>query len=246
LRSGCGLVTLAVPAALNPIFATALPEVMTVPLPGSDSYLSAADYEQITNLLADKDALVIGPGIGLAPETGELVLRLHRRVHLPIVLDADALNLLAQNTLSIADAAGPRLLTPHPGEMARLTGLRTTEIQADRLKAADWLAEAEIRDGHEIITVLKGAGTVICSSKGGWAVNSSGNNGLAVGGTGDVLAGFMGGLLAQAYLPWEAAAIGVFLHGLAADLLAQEQQHGFTAGEVAAALPWAISTLQQK
>ncbi|WP_417910035.1 NAD(P)H-hydrate dehydratase [Candidatus Electronema sp. PJ] len=246
LRSGCGLVTLAVPKALNPIFATALPEVMTVPLPGSDSYLSAADYEQITNLLADKDALVIGPGIGLAPETGELVLRLHRRVHLPIVLDADALNLLAQNTLSIADAAGPRLLTPHPGEMARLTGLRTTEIQADRLKAADWLAEAEIRDGHEIITVLKGAGTVICSSKGGWAVNSSGNNGLAVGGTGDVLAGFIGGLLAQGYIPWEAAAIGVFLHGLAADLLAQKQQHGFTAGELAAALPWAISTLQQK
>lgn len=165
---------------------------------------------------------------------------------MPMLVDADALNLLAQEPSCITEIEGPRLLTPHPGEMARLTGLRTTDIQADRLKAADWLAKAEIRAGHEIITVLKGAGTVICSSKGGWAVNSSGNSGLAVGGTGDVLAGFIGGLLVQGYIPWEAAAIGVFLHGLAADLLVQEQRHGFTAGEVAVALPWAISTLLQK
>jgi NAD(P)H-hydrate epimerase len=244
LRSGCGLVTMAVPAPLNPIFAACLPEAMTVPLPHSEKNLATADYDLISDLLADKDALVIGPGIGLSPDTGELVLRLHGRSSLPMLLDADALNLLAQNILTLADTAGPRLLTPHPGEMARLTGLRTSEVQADRLKAADWLAEAEIRDNHEIITVLKGAGTVICSNTGGrWAVNSSGNSGMAVGGMGDVLAGFTGGLLAQGYSLWDAAAAGVYLHGLAADLLAQERPQGCTAGEAAEALPLAVNAL---
>ncbi len=240
LRSGCGLVTLAVPKALNPIFETALPEAMTVPLPHSDGCLSVADYEHIAALAADKDAVVFGPGIGMAPETGKLVLRLHRRLSQPMLLDADALNLLAQDILALTDSGGPRVLTPHPGELARLSGLSAAEIQADRLKAADWLAEAEIRDRQEIITVLKGAGTVVRSNKGRWAVNSSGNSGMAVGGMGDVLAGFTGGLLAQGWPLWDAAAAGVFLHGLAADLLAQERRHGYTAGETAAALPLAF------
>lgn len=240
LRSGCGLVTLAVPKALNPIFETALPEAMTVPLPHSDKYLAAADYKLIRILMADKDAAVIGPGIGTAPETGELVRRLHRELPVPLLVDADALNLLALEPSCIMETAAPRILTPHPGEMARLTGRKTAEIQADRLKAAGWLAEAAIKNKHEIITVLKGAGTVVCSNKGRWAVNSSGNSGLAVGGTGDVLSGLIGGLLAQGYPAWKAAAAGVFLHGLAADLLAEERRQGYTASEVAAALPLAL------
>lgn len=246
LRSGCGLVTLAVPKALNAIFATALPEAMTVPLPRSEQSLSAADFELIAELAENKDALVIGPGIGLAPETGKLTQRLHRRISRPVLLDADALNLLAQNILTLADSGGPRILTPHPGELARLTGLSAGEIQADRLKAADWLAEAEIRGGHEIITVLKGAGTVVRSNKGRWAVNSSGNSGMAVGGMGDVLSGFTGGLLAQGWPLWDAAAAGVFLHGLAADLLARQRRQGCTAGETAAALPLAVMELELK
>ncbi|MCW5205944.1 NAD(P)H-hydrate dehydratase [Desulfobulbus sp. F5] len=245
LRSGCGLVTLAVPAELNPIFAASLPEAMTVLLPHSDGCLSSADYKLIRILMADKDAAIIGPGLSTAPETGKLVRRLHQELPAPLLVDADALNLLALEPCCIRETAGPRILTPHPGEMARLTGLRTAEIQADRLKAADWLAEAEIRDNHEIITVLKGAGTVVCSNKGGWAINSSGNSGMAVGGMGDVLAGFIGGLLAQGYTPWDAAAAGVFLHGLAADLLAEERRQGFTAAEVAAALPFAVTQINQ-
>jgi NAD(P)H-hydrate epimerase len=119
--------------------------------------------------------------------------------------------------------------------------MSTAVIQADRLKAADWLlAEA---GKHEIVTVLKGAGTVVCSNKGGWAINSSGNSGMAVGGMGDVLSGLIGGLLAQGYSPWEATAAGVFLHGLAADILAVERQQGYTASEVAAALPFAFMQL---
>jgi len=242
LRSGCGLVTLAVPKALNPIFATALPEAMTVPLPNSERCLSVADYKFIRILMADKDAAVIGPGLGMAPETGKLVQRLHHELPMPLLLDADALNLLAQDAAgSISETEGPRILTPHPGEMSRLTGLHTSTIQADRLKAANWLAEDMGK--HEIITVLKGAGTVLCSSKGGWAVNSSGNNGMAVGGMGDVLAGLLGGLLAQGWSLWDAAAVGVFLHGLAADILASERQQGYTASELAAALPLAFMQL---
>jgi NAD(P)H-hydrate epimerase len=241
LRSGCGLVTLAVPHSLNPIFATALPEAMTMPLPHSDKYLSSADYKLIRILMADKDAAIIGPGLGTAPETGTLVRRLHQELPAPLLVDADALNLLAVEPSCIRETAAPRILTPHPGEMARLTGMSTAVIQADRLKAADWLlAEA---GKHEIVTVLKGAGTVVCSNKGGWAINSSGNSGMAVGGMGDVLSGLIGGLLAQGYSPWEATAAGVFLHGLAADILAVERQQGYTASEVAAALPFAFMQL---
>jgi NAD(P)H-hydrate epimerase len=246
LRSGCGLVTLAVPAALNPIFEAALPEAMTVPMPHSEKNFSEADCDLISRLAEDKEAVVMGPGLGLELETGELVRRLHRRLKQPVVFDADALNLLAQRSLCIAGSGGPRVLTPHPGEMARLTGIKDIGvIQADRLRAASWLNGAEIKNGHEIITVLKGAGTVVCSSTGRWAVNSSGNSGLAVGGTGDVLAGLIGGLLAQGHPPWDAAAAGVFLHGLAGDLLAETKSRGFTASELAAALPLAFMRISQ-
>lgn len=241
LRSGCGLVTMAVPAALNPIFEAALPEAMTVPMPHSEKTFSEADFDLITTLAENKEAVVMGPGLGLELETGELVRRLHRRLKQPVVFDADALNLLAQRPLCMAGSAGPRVLTPHPGEMARLMGIKDIGVvQADRLRAASWQNGAEIKDGNEIITVLKGAGTVVCSSKGRWAVNSSGNSGLAVGGTGDVLAGLIGGLLAQGHPPWDAAAAGVFLHGLAGDLLAETKSRGFTASELAAALPLAF------
>ena len=241
LRSGCGLVTLAVPADLNPIFEAALPEAMTVPLPHSEKTLAEADYDLICKLAENKEAVVMGPGLGLELETGELVRRLHRRLKQPVVFDADALNLLAQRPICMAGCAGPRVLTPHPGEMARLLGMKDISvIQADRLRAASWQNGAGIKDGNEIITVLKGAGTVICSSKGRWAVNSSGNSGLAVGGTGDVLAGLIGGLLAQGHPLWDAAAAGVFLHGLAGDLLAETKSRGFTASELAAALPLAF------
>ena len=238
LHSGCGLVTLGVPAELNPIFETSLPEAMTIPLPCSAKTFSMADYDQIMELLAGKGALVIGPGLGTDPDdTGALVQRLYRELNLPVVVDADALNLLAREPDFIKDVAGARILTPHPGEMSRLTSLSTRDIQADRLQAANWLGDIQINKGHEIITVLKGAGTVICSSQGPWSINSSGNNGMATGGMGDVLSGLIGGLLVQGYSPCDAAEIGVYMHGLAADLLAEKRPHGYLASEVAAALP---------
>ncbi len=244
LHSGCGLVTLGVPAELNPIFEASLPEAMTIPLPCSAKTFSMADYDLLMEVLDGKGALVLGPGLGTDPDTGVLVRRLYRDLNLPVVVDADALNLLAQQPDCITDVAGTRILTPHPGEMSRLTRLSTGDIQTDRLQAANWLGDIQINKGHEIITVLKGAGTVICSSQGRWAINSSGNNGMATGGMGDVLSGLIGGLLVQGYAPWDASGIGVYMHGLAADLLAEEQPHGYLASEVAAVLPLAARKMK--
>ena len=222
LRSGSGLVTLAVPHLLNPIFETSLPEAMTVPLPSSARRLSVDDHEQILDLLAGKAGVVIGPGLGTARETGELVLRLYRDLELPMVVDADGLNILARHREEITVVAGPRILTPHPGEMARLSGLQTADIQQDRLAAALWLRDRKT-GGHSIITVLKGAGTVIAETGGRWAVNGTGNPGMASGGSGDVLAGLLAGLAGQGIAPFQAACAAVWLHGRSGDLAAAEK-----------------------
>nr|MDU9043434.1 NAD(P)H-hydrate dehydratase [Candidatus Electrothrix aestuarii] len=245
LHSGCGLVTLGVPEGLNAIFETSLPEAMTVPLPNSGKMLSVADYAVIAELLIGKSALVIGPGMGTAPETGALVRRLYRELRLPMVIDADALNMLAEEPETFKKSGGVRILTPHPGEMARLTGKTVATIQRNRLEAAHELVKDLAHDDHEIIVVLKGAGTVLSSCTGDWAVNSSGNHGMATGGMGDVLSGLIGGLLVQGYSPWEATALGVYQHGLAGDILAEDCTQGFTASQVAAALPQAFMRMKK-
>ncbi|MCI5149440.1 MAG: NAD(P)H-hydrate dehydratase, partial [Candidatus Electrothrix sp. MAN1_4] len=240
LHSGCGLVTLAVPAALNLIFEIGLPEAMTVPLMHSKKHFSHADYDLICEQLIERDAIVIGPGLGTSSETGSLVRRLYQEVKLPMLIDADALNLLAAEPKVFGKSGGVRILTPHPGEMSRLTGKSLAAVQKDRLGAAGQLATELMHNEHEVIVVLKGAGTVVRSSAGHWAINTSGNNGMATGGMGDVLSGLIGGLLVQGYTPWQAATLGVYQHGLAADILAEKNSHGFTASEVAMALPKAF------
>jgi len=238
LRAGTGLVTLAVPHELNPIFEAGLVEAMTIPLPNSATCLSIDDYDLIRDRLQGKDALVIGPGLGTAAETRELVLRLYRELDLPMVVDADGLNILAMDPDRIARPPGPRILTPHPGEMARLTGLTSGEVQADRLRAARrFTADTGTDVDNGVTLILKGAGTIICDPDGSWAVNTTGNPGMAAGGMGDVLSGLVGGLLAQGYAPAAAARLGVYLHGLAADRLAPERRQGYLASEVAAVIP---------
>ncbi|MCI5136625.1 MAG: NAD(P)H-hydrate dehydratase, partial [Candidatus Electrothrix sp. AW2] len=139
------------------------------------------------------------------------------------------------------------IFTPHPGEMSRLLGKSVVAVPKDRLGGAEQLFnEIMQQNPSEVIVVLKGAGTVVRSSTGDWALNRSGNNGMATGGMGDVLAGLIGGLLVQGYTPWEASAIGVYQHGLAADILAEKTSHGFTASEVADALPTACMLIRDK
>lgn len=240
LRSGAGLVSLATPAALADLAVSALPEAMTIGLLQATAHADLADLESIGNELPGKTALVLGPGLGKEPATGRLVAELYRLVPQPMVVDADGLNLLVIQGVDLKLAAGPRILTPHPGEMVRLTGLTTAEIQADRLATARDFATA-----NHVHLVLKGPGTVIAAPDGQLAINSSGNQLLAAGGSGDVLAGLIGSLLAQGLPPWQATGLGVFGHGLAADRLrnAGNLTLGTLASELADELPGVFSQL---
>ena len=237
LRSGAGLVTVASPRSLNDVLEAKLLEAMTFPVPETES--RALSKEALTPLLtfaADKTAIAIGPGLGTHPETQTLVHELLASVSRPIVLDADGINAVAGHRELLGRAQAPLVLTPHPGEMARLLGCSTTDVQRDRLGVAARLAQEK-----KICVVLKGAGTVIAGPDGRLAVNSTGNPGMATAGTGDVLTGMLTGLLAQGLPPWEAACAGVFLHGLAGDLAASDQgEMGLIAGDVLRAIPRAI------
>ena len=238
LRAGAGLVTLGVPASLNDILEVKLTEAMTLPLPEAAGAraLGRAAWEPIAEFLNEnhgKFTVALGPGIGTHPETRELVARLGRDLAWPMVIDADGINNLAGDDAGLKAAAAPRILTPHPGEMARLVGLTTPAVQARRL---DLARETAAKLG--VILVLKGAQTVVAAPDGRASLNATGNPALASGGTGDVLTGLIGGFLAQGLAPWDAARLGVYLHGLAADFFVSHHgQRGMIAGDLLAVLP---------
>lgn len=241
LRSGTGLVTFCVPQQLNTIFETAMLEAMTIPLPKSlHGRLSIEDHDLIEQAVYGKQAIIVGPGIGVEEETAELAAKLYQEVLLPMVVDADGLNILAAHKGIINSPGGPRILTPHPGEMARLLDATAKDVQEDRLQSASLLAKE-----NNVYVVLKGAGTVIADPDGHIAINPTGNPGMAAGGMGDVLSGIIGGLLAQGLSPWQAACLAVYAHGLAGDILAEETGVGFgyLAAELANRLPLAFNEL---
>lgn len=215
LRAGAGLVTLACPAGMQQIAAAHLVEVMTAPLVEVDGAVSLQAMEALLELSDGKQAVALGPGLGTSEETGALIRRFLKDTLLPVVIDADGLNALAGH-LEILDQRRERatVLTPHPGEMARLCGRPIAEIQADRVGAARNFAMA-----HGIVLVLKGARTITAFPDGKVRINGSGHAGMASGGMGDVLTGLVGGLLAQGMEAGGAAALGVYLHGLAGDRL---------------------------
>jgi hydroxyethylthiazole kinase-like uncharacterized protein yjeF len=243
LRAGAGLVTLGIPASLNDILEVKLTEAMTLPLPEAAEAraLGALAHTPIMKFLDGKMTLALGPGLGTHPETRDLVRRLVHDLACPMVIDADGLNNLAGDTAGLTDGPGPRILTPHPGEMARLVGLATPEVQARRL---DLARETAARFG--VTLVLKGAQTLVAAPDGRASLNSTGNPALASGGTGDVLTGLIGGFLAQGLAPWDAARLGVFLHGLAADyFVAHHGPRGMIAGDLLAVLPQMLTEFSQ-
>jgi|CXWL01.1.fsa_nt_gi NAD(P)H-hydrate epimerase len=216
LKSGAGLVTVAArPASLAASIAYA-PELMGCALEGS-APLSMADAEAISHAIDGKQAVVIGPGISGGAETGELICELMRRFPVPWVLDADALNALAAQPAKLKGLVPQLVLTPHPGEMARLLGLTPAAVGADRLGVARRLAVAVAGT-----VVLKGARTITADHKGTCFINPTGNPGMATGGSGDVLAGVCGAFLAQGLSPADAALAAVYAHGLAGDLCVNE------------------------
>ncbi len=237
LRAGSGLVSLFTPQNLNSIYETVLIEAMTIPLPASKSFPDVQDLEFINEYLVGKKAVVIGPGIGTNPATAELVLKLHETVTIPIIFDADALNILAENRHNLPVPAGPRIFCPHPGEMSRLLECSIDTIKNGRLNIAKEAIEIYSKKQDNCIMILKGSGSIITSSSGHTYINTSGNPGMATGGMGDVLTGIIGALLCQNMSPETASAAGVFLHGMAGDVLYERNGFGYTASELSEQIP---------
>jgi NAD(P)H-hydrate epimerase len=238
LRGGCGLVSLCVPYDLNSIFETNLVEAMTIPLPTSTSIINISDLAVVNRHLEGKNAVVLGPGLGTDKRTADFVLHLYQNLPQPMVVDADALNILAENKTKLKRPAGPRILTPHPGEMARLIDTSTTEIQNNRLQAARTAySQFNHNSKEKIVIVLKGNGTIIASDDGYAMINTSGNPGMSTGGMGDVLSGVIAAFICQGFSPLQAAGAGVFLHGRSGDSLFEKIGYGYTATELADNLP---------
>ncbi len=236
LRAGAGLVTLCLPKTLNPIAEAQLIEAMTIPLPDQNTGLMLEEaFDTLMMQAPGKQALAIGPGLGTASQTQKLVHRVIKEMALPLVIDADGLNNIAGHAALFKHRKAPTVLTPHPGEMARLTGLSTKQIQQDRLSIARTFA---VENG--VCVVLKGAGTVIADPNGDVWINPTGNKGMASGGMGDVLTGMIAAFLVQGCSAIEASVAGVFLHGLAADILSRKMPWGYLATEVIGAIPRAI------
>ncbi|MCH1639538.1 NAD(P)H-hydrate dehydratase [Paenibacillus timonensis] len=214
LRAGSGLVTWALPEALLPHVLGAVPELMLAPAGGEAGAWNAAASSELLRLLEARDVLAVGPGLGRFPGEDGFLRAVWEGAPRPLVVDADALNILAAaNGLSAwrhRDAA--TILTPHPGEMARLAGLSTAEVQRDRIGLARRFAIQ-----HGVTLVLKGARTVVAAPDGRVFVNVTGHPGMATGGSGDVLTGLIAGLLAQGLDAVQAAAFGVYLHGQAGE-----------------------------
>lgn len=226
IRGGAGLTTVACPEEALDLVAAGAPELMTDPIRG-------VSVKEWRGRLAGKAACVVGPGLGAAPPAARLVRWLVTRAELPLVLDADGLNAVASVPDLLAGARGALVLTPHPGEMARLLGETPAAVQSGRIERALGLAR-RVR----AVVALKGSGTVVASPDGRVTVNTSGGPLLGTGGTGDVLAGLIGGLAAQGLDAYDAARLGVFLHGRAADRLAADLgDAGLRASELADELP---------
>ncbi len=237
LRTGAGLVTLAIPKSLNAIVQSQVPEIMTAPLDGQhEGILDDSLCDSIREQLQGKKCLAMGPGMGASIETRKLVLEILREISIPVVLDADGLNCISDSLDVLHSLKAPAVLTPHPGEMSRLTGQSVSDIQADRIGTARRFSQT-----HHVHLILKGARTIIAHPDGTVYINLTANPGLAAGGMGDVLTGVIAGLLAQGMGPEAASHAGVYLHGKAADALCEFQgPFGFLASEVAGALPGAI------
>jgi hydroxyethylthiazole kinase-like uncharacterized protein yjeF len=242
LRTGAGLVTVASPRSALGIIAGYHPELMTEPLSETDAGTIAKEaLEEFNRLAENKTVLAIGPGISRHPGTGEFVRAIVIKTQIPIVLDADGLNAFEGQVQKLNGHNRTLVLTPHPGEMARLTGLSTAAIQRDRVNVARSFAQ-----DHQLIMVLKGDRTVIADPEGEVWVNTTGNPGMATGGTGDILTGVVAGMLAQnpkrAFLAVLAA---VYLHGMAGDVAEESTgEQSLVATDLITSLPEAFRRIR--
>ncbi|MCM8795325.1 MAG: NAD(P)H-hydrate dehydratase [Candidatus Omnitrophica bacterium] len=239
MRSGAGLVTLGIPKHLNNAIIKIKPkEVMTLPLPDKEGTLSLAAFRNIEEFIKNIDILAIGPGLGKEQSTQKLVRKLVREINKPRVIDADGLNALVGHLelLTTHYSLLTTILTPHPGEMARLLGISIKKVQSKRKELA-W----KFAKDYKLTVVLKGYNTVVADYKDNLYINKTGNPGMATAGSGDVLTGMIAAFLAQGLDAFNAAKYAVYLHGKAADLAAQEKtQLGMIASDIIKKIPEAI------
>ncbi|MCL0102542.1 NAD(P)H-hydrate dehydratase [Dehalococcoidia bacterium] len=242
MRVGTGLVTLATPKSLQPVLAGKLVEATYIPLPESEpGVINKEAAPLLREQLAGYDAMLLGCGLGQHPATVQFLRELlfDGSPVIPLVVDADGLNILSQIPRWWQMLPGKAVLTPHPGEMSRLVGNPVAEIQKDRLEAA---RKAAVEWKQTV--VLKGAHTVVASSDGQVRISGAANPGLASAGTGDVLSGVIAGLMAQGLRPFDAASCGVYLHAMAGDLVRAELgDTGMVAGDLLPRLPLAIKRI---
>jgi len=241
VRSGAGLVTLAAPDAINQILEIKTTEAMTLPVTSTPhGTFAPGAIDEILACSAGKSVVALGPGVGSKQAVTEVIRVLAKSVELPLVIDADGLNALSGRIDILSKRKAPYIImTPHPGEMARLTGRSVADIESDRLASARNFAQQ-----HNVYLLLKGARTVIAAPDGELAMNASGNPGMATGGCGDVLTGVITALVAQGYEPFAACCLGAFIHGLAGDMVAAEKgEIGMNATDIQEMLPLAIRSL---
>ena len=239
LRAGTGLVTVATPETVAPIVESKLLEIMTMALPETPEHLLGLEAcSALLRFCQDKSAMAFGPGLGVSSSTTKLLSQLLPHLEVPCVLDADALNNLASHLDVFSRMKQAPILTPHPGEMARLLATTSSKsINEDRIGIARKFAAT-----HKVILVLKGANTVIANPQGQIAICPTGNPGMASAGMGDVLTGVITGFLAQGMTAWNAARAGVYVHGLAGDLAALAVgEPGLIASDVISAIPQALT-----
>jgi len=241
LRGGAGLVTLGVPAVCQQVVAAYEPCYMTWALPtDSAGRLDRLALELIKERQDDFSCWACGPGLGRSDALVELVAWLYENLEQPLIIDADAIYALGQRDEALAAPAGPRILTPHPGEFRYLKPAGAAEGNNAGSREADEQLSHQLSQTYQVIIVLKGHQTFVTDGKESY-VNNTGNPGMATGGSGDVLTGLVAALVCQGLEPWQAACLGVYLHGCAGDLAAQQLgEAGMIASDLVKFLPQAI------
>ncbi|MBD3403945.1 NAD(P)H-hydrate dehydratase [candidate division GN15 bacterium] len=241
-RSGAGLIKIACPHSVLPTIAAKMTEVMSYPLPdvAKKGALAVRALGELRKLIDEHDAVVLGPGIGRHRETFELVRRLLSKLDKPTIIDADGLNALAGHLDIIRDCSAPLVLTPHPGEFKRLV---ETSVPEDIREASQMVRD--VADDLGVVLVLKGSPTLIAEPGGLCYINQTGNDGMATGGSGDVLSGIIGAFLGQGMTAIEAAVAGVFIHGMTGDLAAEAYTNrGMIPTDMISFLPKALALLE--
>lgn len=242
LRTGSGLVYSIVPDSLKEVLSIKLTEAIIKPVEDrSTGHFTMDSFQQIINIIEDMDAIAVGPGIGVDEERLELIRRILLEYKKPVILDADGINLISMEPTILSNRQGYTIITPHPGELSRLLGVSIEDIQKERVEYSKLTSNK-----YNIITVLKGANTLVADGKGRIYTNPTGNPGMATAGSGDVLTGMITSFIGQGIDPYKGAMLGVYCHGVAGDLASKDKgEYGMIARDILDNIPYSLKILDK-